>query len=1306
MFCSLHNHTYASNIRFLDSINRPEDMINKALELNFSGMAFTDHESLSAAVSIIKIRDNIKKEHPEFKIIFGNEIYLIDEKEIKNANKYYHFILLAKDATGWQQLKELSSRAWNRGYMEKGILRVPTTYRDIEEVVGQNPGHIIAGNACIGGYLDIQILEHNVKEANKFAQWCINIFGKENFYFEMQAADSEEQIACNKVLLKFAKHYNVPYTVTTDSHYINKEDFAIHSAFLNSKQSTDRETEKFYKYTYIMTETEMRELLYKSDMTDEEIDIAFNNSVNICNQIQEFDFRHQTIVPKIKIPEFNLKYLMYHKGYRTIDQFYEDVDEQNRYLMYQLEEGFSNKHINITPEKLERIETELDILDHISKNLNQSLSSYLNLTKNIVDIAWQVSLTGTGRGSACGFYINYLLGITQVDPLEYDLPYWRFLNKERVELPDIDEDFQPEKTEDIVRLLREAYGEDSVLNCATFKTESLKSAILSCGRGLGYNYDDMQALAAMVPAHRGKTYTLKQCLEGDEEQGFDPVPDFEKKINAYPGLMDAVKKIEGLPTNASIHASALYIFNDGYLPQNSLMRAPNGTKMTAFNMHDSDDMGALKMDVLRTDAQSKMAKCLNLLLSDKQIEWQGSLRKTYDKYIHPDVLDYQNPKMWEKMANGEISNLFQFETQVGSTCIKKARPTNVRQLAEINSIMRLQVEGNEQPIDRYVRFRKDINEWYKEMTEATLTQHEQDVLRKYLEASYGVSGSQEVLMRILMDPEITHFTLGEANAARKAIAKKIAKKLIQLKKDFYEKGANTRKEFLDYVWKTCIEPQLGYSFSLNHTLPYSVIAVQEANLATRWNPLYWQCACLCINAGNSSADFDEQDDEEEITETVKTEEETEEIEKVEIKTKRAAPNYGKIAKAIADAQLSGVKIELPDINEAQLDFIPDIKNNAIIYSLQAVNVVNDDLLDRIFEGRPYSSIEDFYERVQPTQSQMIGLIKAGCFDKLYREKRTFIMSRFLNYLADKNCPKKEKLTTVHLKKAIELGLNLEKYAEPIRVYKFKRYIDNKEHGQIDTATRRYILTDPSCLKFFNTFIEPKLNLVKGDYSVFPDNVTVKISALEKVYKAYIEDLMNFLNSDEGKDAFQQLEKDQFIQELQEKYCKGSVAAWEMETLCFYHEPHELSTMNSSLYNTQNFETLPEIPEVRTREINGKVKNIYNLCTLAGTVTNTDNTKHIVSISTLYGVVNIKFYAGLYNQFNSKISVVDSSTKKKTVIDDSWFKRGNKIIVHGMRRENMFMVKTDYTSGYSRTVGLIEDVRPDGSLGIRYTRNKK
>lgn len=1311
-FCSIHNHTYSSNIRFLDCINRPEEMINKAISLGFSGIAFTDHESLSAAVTILKIRDKIKDDHPDFKIIFGNEIYLIDESEIKNTNKYYHFILLAKDEIGWQQLKTLSSRAWERGYTEKGIMRVPTTYQDIEEVVGKNPGHLICSTACLGGYLDNAILEKDNKKVNWFIPWLIQYFGKENVQLEMQSADSEEQITCNKFIIRLAQYFDLPYIVTTDSHYLDKDDFSIHSAFLNSKQSNDRETEKFYKYTYIQEESEMKKILARGGLTEQEINTAIANTQKVADMVEEYDFRHSTIVPSLTLPSFEVQHLLkdWYEKYPLIKHYAYSKYDQDRYLLLQIENGILEKHITIDDEKAERINTELDILLFISKKLGQDVSAYLNLAVDMINIAWKTSLVGCGRGSACGFYINYLIGITQADPLVYGLPYWRFLNKERAEMPDIDSDYQPEKTEDIIALFREAYGDDNVMNCATFKTESLKSAILTCMRGLGYNNDEAQALAASVPSHRGKTYTLADCLYGNEEQGFDPVPGFENKLKSYNGLFEAVQKIEGLPTNASIHASALYIFNNGYLEHNSLMRAPNKTPMTAFNMHDSDDQGALKMDVLRTDAQSKMAKCLDLLLKAGQIEWQGSLRATYDKYLHPDVLEYDNPKMWDDAAEGRISNLFQFETQVGSVCIKKARPTNVMQLAEINSIMRLQVEGDEQPIDRYVRFRNDINLWYKEMKDAGLNFFEIQVLDKYLKKSFGISGSQETLMLLVMDPEITGFTLGEANKFRKAIAKKIAADIQVNKEKYFEYGEKigTRQCFLDYVWKYCVEPQLGYSFSLNHTLPYSLIAVQEMNLATRWNPLFWACACLCINAGNSATDFDEIDEDEELdVEDANMAENAENEagnEEEDVKVKRVAPNYGKIAKAISDAQHAGVHIELPDINTAEADFVPDIENNAILYSLQAINVVNPELMDRIIVGRPYKSLFDFLDRVEATPAQIRGLIKAGCFDKLEGKARPTIMAMYLQRLADQEIKMKDKLNMVQVKQALKLGMQLTGYEKEIRLFKFKQYIDK---NQKDTANRRYLLTEEVCIRFFQDFVAPSLNVTKGEYSYCANgDIAVKPGAFTKFYEAEMAKLLGYLNSDEGKKIFHRIQQDAFIEEIKQQYCTETVNSWEMETMCFYHDRHELKGMNTVEYNVKNFDTLPEEPKpISVTEKNGKTYENYALCAMAGTVIKTDNTRHIVSLLTLDGVVDVKMYAGIYNQYNQKISVLDKETKKKTVVDDSWFKRGNKILTYGLRRDNMFVVKTDRSSGFNRTVCLINKVRPDGSLDLQFTRKK-
>ena len=257
-------------------------------------------------------------------------------------------------------------------------------------------------------------------------------------------------------------------------------------------------------------------------------------------------------------------------------------------------------------------------------------------------------------------------------------------------------------------------------------------------------------------------------------------------LKKYPGLYEAVEKIEGLPNGVGVHASALYIFNEDYINQLAMMRSASGTPVTCFDYHAADMCGCLKVDELRTDAMTKMMKCVELLLKQGAIEWQGSLRATYNKYLHPDVLDYTNPKMWEDMANGRITNLFQFETQVGSVCIKRTQPTNVKELAAANAVMRLMPQpGEEAPIDRYVRFKDNIELWYNEMREWGLTDEEIGVLEKYLKAKFGNAPEQEDVMQIVMDPKISGFSLKESNALRKGIAKKSWKIIEEMKEKFF-----------------------------------------------------------------------------------------------------------------------------------------------------------------------------------------------------------------------------------------------------------------------------------------------------------------------------------------------------------------------------------------------------------------------------------------------------------------------------------------------------------------------------------------
>ena len=1289
-FCSLHNHSEYSNVRFLDSCIKIEDLVLRAIELGFKGVAVTEHECLSGAVKLLNLRDKIKKEHPDFKIIFGNEIYLIGDDEVRNTFKYYHFILLAKDAIGWQQLKELSSRAWERGYMERGMMRVPTTYSDIEEVVGANPGHLIGSTACLGGFLDTCIVDHKVSEANRFVKWGISVFGRENFLLEMQVADSEEQIKCNQAILKIAEPYGLRYVITTDTHYLYADDFPIHSAFLNSRKASDRETEKFYRYTYMMSGEEMNEILLRSGLNQTEIDAGIANTMAVYDMIEEYDFRCSTIVPHSKIPaiEFAGLFDEYLGDYQYIREFMESDADEDRYLMCLIERGIMEKSIELTPERLSRLDVELSVISKVSAGLNQKVSSYFLLMREVIDIAWNYSVVGAGRGSSTGFYINYLIDLVQVDPLKYGLPYWRFLNDVRFELPDIDTDLNPAQKDAIMDALRAYYGEKNVMNCITFKTESLKAAITNGMRGLGYSNDEAMTLSSMVPVDRGHVYTIDECINGNPDLDLEPSPAVIEKMKEYPKLFETVKKIEKLHTNASIHASAVYVFDDGYLAHNSMMRAPNGTPVTAFDMDDTNAMSGLKIDLLYTDAQNKIMKCMDLLLKDGLMEWQGSLRATYNKYLHPDVLEYHNDTMWKRASDGEIANLFQWETAVGAIAIKKAQPRSVMEMATINSAIRVQSDGAIQPIDRYIAFHKDISLWYQEMYNAGLDDYEIEIMREHLGQSFGCSLQQEDFMQLVMDPNIAGFTLKQSNTLRKTIAHKVLDQIAAQRNLFFESAdkCGTRPEFASYVWDYCIEPLAKYSFSVIHAVVYSIVAVQEMNLAMKFPPLYWQCACLCVNAGNSDTDFEDAEDDSELPD-----EEPEET--PADPKKRAAPNYGKIGKAIAKAQMAGVHIRLPDVNASEADFVPDTEHNAILYSLQAVNVVSDDLLDKIIANRPYESLADFIDKVGPSRVQMIGLIKCGAFDAMYpTQTRSAIMSAYLQRIADEEIKVPERLTTVQLKKSLELGVAFPGYEEAIRVFRFHQHI--KKH-QLDKATKRFVLTDRICEEFFATHLRASLSLSKGEYSVLPDGViAVKQSAMDNLCNDRLAPLMEYVNSPAGRTAYKNLLQDKLIGELREKYCQGSISKWEMDTMSCYQHEHELAHLDNLRYGIHDFNALPEYPS-----------NEDPVVAIAGTVIENDKGKRTVTLLTTTGVVSIKFYVSNYVRFNQRISTIDPATKKKTVVDDSWFKRGTTLVVYGKRRESTFVNKTCRYDRYSRTVGLIEGVGSDGTASIRYARRK-
>lgn len=846
-----HVHSEYSNLRMLDCTNKITQLIDRAVELGDCGMAITDHESISGHVKLVQYVKKGKEKGTipqDFKLMLGNEIYLIDEIcERPEGGKYcltpfYHFILIAKDEIGHRQLRELSSNAWERSFFNGKIERVPTLKEDLSRVVKDKPGHLIATTACIGGELGKTILQINrgceldlpfdvddpvfineeKEHLEQFIKWCVDLFG-EDLYFEMQPSEGEEQNIVNQKIIELSNLYGVKPIVATDVHYLRKEDRAVHEAYLNSREDKERELADFYATTYMMSPEEIHEYMDKyigQDLVSE----ALANTLEIGDKVEEYDLYCPTIVPAAEIPEFEVEHLFsgYYDRCEYIKKFAYSDNVYDRYLLKLIEDGFYEKipFKTFSKEKffeyIDRIEIELKEMWLVTLEINTSISSYYLTTRELIEIMWNEgdSLVGVARGSVTGMETMYLIGITQLDPIPWKLPHWRHISHEKADLSDVDIDTQQNRRAQIIEAVKQKRGERKVLNCSTFKTEGSKSAILTAGRGLGIEADITSYLANLIPITRGFTWTLNDCVYGNEEEERKPVQEFINECRNHPGLLDTAMSIEGLVSGRSIHASAVYLFNEDYLEHNAMMKAPNGVHITQFNMKDSDYCSGLKMDFLTIQSLDRIRFCMEMLIENGYMEWQGSLRDTYNKYLHPDVLDYETQEMWDMMSNNEVFDLFQFNTQVGLQAAQQMKPHSLVEMAAANSIMRLMVseKGAEQPIDTYIRYKNNIEEWYSCMRdEYHLTEEEIKIVEPYLLPSYGVGATQEDVMQLSMDKHIANFNVALSNKLRKGIAKKDKQLQADMKKMFFEHGEkiNTSKNLLNYIWKEVVGKQLG-----------------------------------------------------------------------------------------------------------------------------------------------------------------------------------------------------------------------------------------------------------------------------------------------------------------------------------------------------------------------------------------------------------------------------------------------------------------------------------------------------------------
>ena len=828
---SLHNHTEYSNLRLRDCIIKIDDAFKTAQELGHEVIGFTDHESLSSWIKI----EQVAKNYPDIKAIRGNEIYLVRnglnaDNFNKDVDKYYHFILLAKDREGAKQIMEISTRAWMRSYMARGMRRVPTYYQDLVDIIGANPGHVIGSTACLGGALPTQILRETADEKlGLWIQQMDEIFGHGNFFFELQPSNNKEQIKVNKRLIDFSDWFNIPYIITTDSHYLKKEDRIIHKAYLNA-QNGDREVDDFYASTYMMDTNEIRS--YFKYLDPVLLERAFKSIELIKDMCEDF-----TLQKPLKIPELiwretegeNYNYVGMFKKMPTLEKFYNSEYKSDRYLVDAIIDGISNHSDLQNEEAYAEINACLEDT-WVSSEVNNARWSayYLNL-QNIINICWEAgSLVGPGRGSGVGFILLYCLDITQINPLRETTKCfrWRFLNPERVSVLDVDFDIEGGRRAQVLSKFRECYGEDRVANVATFRTEKSKSAILTAARGLGIDVDIAQYVASLVPADRGALRTLDQCMYGDKENDWAPIKQFQIEMEQnYPDLWRVAHAIEGLICGSGIHAGGVIFVDEPFTNSTGLMRAPDGTICTAFELHDAEAVSLIKYDALSVEAMDKIHNCIDLLCDYGYAERKATLKETYENLIGIYNLERTDPKMWQMVWNHEINSLFQMEQQSGIGGIATLHPTSVDDLAILNSTIRLmaQERGGEMPTDKLARFKQNPLEWDKEMERYGLGIEAKKILEPVLSMSYGLCIAQEQFMELVQLPELGGFNLTWADKLRKSIAKKNPKDYDALTKEFFkvteERGIN--QHLAHYVWDVLIAMSRGYGF--RHKLnPYMV----------------------------------------------------------------------------------------------------------------------------------------------------------------------------------------------------------------------------------------------------------------------------------------------------------------------------------------------------------------------------------------------------------------------------------------------------------------------------------------------------
>jgi DNA polymerase-3 subunit alpha len=768
-FVHLHTHSHYS---LLDGLAKIDELVNRTKELKMTALALTDHGNLYGAIEFYKTALQVG-----IKPILGVEAYIAPrsykDKQPKIDDRYFHLILLAENNTGWQNLLQLVTKAYLEGFYYKP--------RIDKQLLKQYHSGLIALSGCISGEIPKLLLENKIEEAEKAALEYIDIFGKDNFFIEIWHHPNIPDVQQTKPkIISLAKKLNIPLVGTQDIHYLKKEDAEYHDIFIaiqtgNRLNDDDRLTLKDDDFS-LRSPEEMAKAF--ADIPE-----AVNNTIKIAERCNV----------NIKLGEMHLpKFILPENESSSMD-----------YLKKLCQERLP-KRFPIVNESIEqRLQYELSIIE------KTGFADYFLIVQDFVNWAKNRGIVvGPGRGSAAGSLIAYILGITDIDPLKYNLIFERFLNPDRISMPDIDIDFTDLRRDEVLGYIKQKYGEDKVAQIITFGTMAARAAIRDVGRALGISYSFCDMLAKMIPfnpVQGAKTGWLNKML--------DRLPElktlYENNTDAK-RIIDAARKIEGVIRHASVHACGIVLSNESLTKYIPLQYSPQNNQIiiTQFEMHSIEDLGLLKIDLLGLKNLTIIEETIRLIKELENLD------------INISNIPLEDPKTFHLLQQGETTGIFQLESAGMRRYLKELHPTS---LEDIIAMVALYRPG---PIELIPSF---INR--KHGREKITYLHPK--LEPILKNTYGIGIYQEQMMQIAQN--LAGFTLAEADTLRKAIGKKI-KTLLDAQKEKLINGMvnnGINKHTAQKIWEL-FPPFARYGLNRSHAVAYALIAYRTAYLKAHW----------------------------------------------------------------------------------------------------------------------------------------------------------------------------------------------------------------------------------------------------------------------------------------------------------------------------------------------------------------------------------------------------------------------------------------------------------------------------------------